>query len=126
MPGAMAGRSPRGRRNPSAFTPFGGDTGSISAWAEEPAQHTGLPPWFRVDLRVGGGTSRRSIIASSPLGRSPRGRRNPWHAKTFVRFPWSISAWAEEPGDDGGRWGHWGVDLRVGGGTGASRERRPA
>jgi len=72
---------------------------------------------YRVDLRVGGGTSVRVFTASGQTGRSPRGRRNQCPHNAVAIVSRSISAWAEEPVRL--RWsrGMAGVDLRVGGGT---------
>ena len=91
------GRSPRGRRSPDLARVVRSESGSISAWAEEPLM------------------SPRLFLATQ--GRSPRGRRSPAIGRGRFVDGGSISAWAEEPCPDGWDKAHQGVDLRVGGGA---------
>ena len=93
----VGGRSPRGRRSLYPLVLNDARSGSISAWAEEPA-----PAWTaaasdrvdcgawaeepscralaasseRVDLRVGGGACLAVGLRDENRGRSPRGRRS--------------------------------------------------
>ena len=111
------GLSPRGRGNPS-YLPFPATiSGSIPAWAGEPAARRprNSPRW--VYPRVGGGTFPNLRAALNLGGLSPRGRGN----QRLLRAPWgwagSIPAWAGEPATPTRTVGMGRVYPRVGGGT---------
>ncbi|CFX30003.1 conserved protein of unknown function [Candidatus Filomicrobium marinum] len=70
------GRSPRGRRSPTAYDFPVRMLGSISAWAEEPGYRLARLFGRGVDLRVGGGAFLVVAEIARPWGRSPRGRRS--------------------------------------------------
>ncbi len=97
-------------------------TRCISAWAEEPGSvnAAGLPG--AVHLRVGGGTRQSAGACRRARGASPRGRRNPKRVIWNLAAERCISAWAEEPPRSAALRTRWWVHLRVGGGTGASRD----
>ena len=73
---AIAGRSPRRRRNRRAAHVQSALDGSISAQAEEPRTGFELFDKGGVDLRAGGGTQQDVRHLWPELGRSPRRRRN--------------------------------------------------
>jgi len=93
------------------------DTGSISAWAEEP-RLLAVAEWRAgVDLRVGGGAGAGNHASAVNRGRSPRGRRSQLVEAAALDDLGSISAWAEEPGAKRHAHDRTRVDLRVGGGA---------
>ena len=95
--GSGGGLSPRGRGNRTSRTVYPENTGSIPAWAGEPALRKIAVALFTVYPRVGGGTSLEAWQPQSGRGLSPRGRGNPAR-RTQPRAPGrSIPAWAGEP-----------------------------
>ena len=111
------GLSPRGRGNPARGALAFSWTGSIPAWAGEPAapapgpQHSGVYP------RVGGGTRRGCKSDFIDEGLSPRGRGNPLSEQRSAGLERSIPAWAGEPLHVALTRPHHAVYPRVGGGT---------
>ena len=93
------------------------ETGSISAWAEEPCHRQADALAVGVDLRVGGGAFQPRAVMCRLWGRSPRGRRSLAPRACWPCKRGSISAWAEEPAWCRARDTCKGVDLRVGGGA---------
>ena len=68
------GRSPRGRGSLSLSSNGNRRSGSIPAWAGEPAGADQRESHHGVDPRVGGGAKRGDIQTVEGEGRSPRGR----------------------------------------------------
>ena len=91
------GLSPRGRGNPPPGAARTASTGSIPAWAGEPAGLPCRPCPRSVYPRVGGGTANRRTWPMMMTGLSPRGRGNHLDGLATGRGRGSIPAWAGEP-----------------------------
>ena len=111
------GLSPRGRGNLGAYRLHTAPSGSIPAWAGEPAAVTRPLAQTRVYPRVGGGTAIGGRDVSRLFGLSPRGRGNPRLAAHSPVGRRSIPAWAGEPHSWIPVATHMRVYPRVGGGT---------
>ena len=94
---STSGLSPRGRGNPCDGDEPGVHSGSIPAWAGEPASIIWTGDDGTVYPRVGGGTFFRGIGSHATQGLSPRGRGNPILNLVLMFVPGSIPAWAGEP-----------------------------
>ena len=114
---APCGLSPRGRGNRLASSIRGRGTGSIPAWAGEPATVGSNNANATVYPRVGGGTPRKVNVSRAPCGLSPRGRGNRLASSIRGRGTGSIPAWAGEPATVGSNNANATVYPRVGGGT---------
>ena len=113
----LQGLSPRGRGNLPVFPKVPLQSGSIPAWAGEPAyKHTHEDHGW-VYPRVGGGTPCSSTQHQAHNGLSPRGRGNRLPVPRADVKGRSIPAWAGEPclGQRTRRFSK--VYPRVGGGT---------
>ena len=93
----LAGPSPRGRGSLLLDRAHAYVTGSIPAWAGEPACATPRSRLRRVHPRVGGGANPRQKPSSASKGPSPRGRGSRDMAVPAQHPEGSIPAWAGEP-----------------------------
>ena len=111
------GLSPHTRRNRRARDKIKSAKGSISAHAEEPGCRASCRSESTVYLRTRGGTDLSGALKIAKQGLSPHTRRNPRSSSLSVRSPGSISADAEEPGDERDAHAAFRVYLRTRGGT---------
>ena len=95
--GFGGGLSPRGRGNRYCFNSSSNRSGSIPAWAGEPADASSAAMAVWVYPRVGGGTFLCAVPLFSFEGLSPRGRGNRWRPLFHLPAGGSIPAWAGEP-----------------------------
>ena len=91
------GLSPRGRGNHLPPSRMRGHSGSIPAWAGQPAIIYAAASPDRVYPRVGGATHSNSRPFRVPDGLSPRGRGNRRQSGRCIQRAGSIPAWAGQP-----------------------------
>ena len=114
---SWVGLSPRGRGNPGVVAFAEGMSGSIPAWAGQPAVRGLARGSDEVYPRVGGAT--RPSPVHDPLGQglSPRGRGNQIEVLQTGRIWRSIPAWAGQPDRSPANREDLAVYPRVGGAT---------
>ena len=112
-----AGLSPRGRGSLIAVRLSFVGSGSIPAWAGEPAATASRMIVARVYPRVGGGAVPATPITAATAGLSPRGRGSLTPATATHLAAGSIPAWAGEPNSQWDEYERHGVYPRVGGGA---------
>ncbi len=116
-----SGRSPRARSSRRAGGVDGRRHRSISACAEQPRAASPCTRPRRVDLRVRGAASAKTLSTSRPMGRSPRARSSRRLKECINEAMGSISACAEQPHADHPPRRGLRVDLRVRGAATSTR-----